>query len=76
MMNKKDLKRLEYLAPRNKHGKELGYSIDDLKLLQQTVKVAEKRTNRIALELVIGMSVVDALAAAYLQGFNDAQISC
>lgn len=76
MINKMQQKRLELMAPRDKKGNELVFSGDDLKALEQTAKIAERRTQRIALEMVLNMPARDALAAAYLQGFNDAQISC
>jgi hypothetical protein len=76
MINKTQQKRLELIAPRDKKGNELVFSIDDFKALDQTARIAERRTNRIALELVLNMTMRDALTAAYLQGFNDAQISC
>ena len=76
MINKTQQKRLELMAPRDKKGNELVFSGDDFKALDQTARIAERRTNRIALELVLNMTMRDALSAAYLQGFNDAQISC
>lgn len=66
---------LQKLIPRNTKGEQLEFSKDDFIMLEDSLRIAKKRTNMIALELVLDLSLRDALCAAYMQGMNDKVIS-
>ena len=74
-MNKKTMNRLQKLVPRNAKGEQLEFNKDDFIKFNESMMVAYKRTNMIALELVLDITLRDALCAAYLQGLNDKVIS-
>jgi hypothetical protein len=74
-MNKSRMAHLQKLIPRNKKGEQLEFNKDDFIMLEESLRIAKKRTNMIALELVLDLSLRDALCAAYMQGMNDKVIS-
>ena len=70
-LTKKRVAELQSLIPVDAKGVKLEFTGEDLLNLHSLTKVAYKRTNHIALELVLGISLRDALEAAYVQGIHD-----
>lgn len=74
-MNKSRMAHLQKLVPIDSKGEQLEFGEDDFIMLEESLRVAKKRTHMIALELVLDLSLRDALCAAYIQGMNDKVIS-
>jgi hypothetical protein len=74
-MNKSRMAHLQKLIPRNSKGEQLEFNKNDFIMLEESLRIAKKRTSMIALELVLDLSLRDALCAAYMQGMNDKVIT-
>ena len=65
-----------HMAPSNANGERVSLDKESFDTLPTLLKVADKRTRKLAVSLAEGnITLPEALQAAYMQGVHDASIS-